>query len=161
MTQAVSKDETIKSDQPRKQRTYGDALKSSAGPSNVNISKEVKNTSKQTEGSKRSVTNNQRTKLVNIRGTRILKGVNNDFIGSKPVISIYVGGCNNNTTVDKLKVYCESQDVDVCDIEELNTRSKWYKSFKVSVDKCNNDKILNAEFWPEGVFCRKFIYPRK
>ena len=114
-----------------------------------------------------------RNRLSNIKGVKEISSANTTFSGSSPigcwwmqhrfiyVGDIYVGGCSTDSTMEGLKSYCEDQEITPHEIVELKTRSKWYKSFKICVGVSLKDKVLNEQFWPNGVFCRKkFLYPK-
>ena len=61
--------------------------------------------------------------------------------------------------MEGIKTYCEEQEITPHEIVKLQTRSKWYKSFKICVGVSLKDKVLNEQFWPK-VFCRRFLYPK-
>ena len=45
--------------------------------------------------------------------------------------------------------------------EALETRSTVSKSFKVSLNINDRQKLLNPDIWPENIICRKFYNPRQ
>ena len=99
-------------------------------------------------------------RLSNIKGVKKISSTNSTFYGSTPIVPIYVGECSTDSKMEGFKTYCEEQEIPPHEIVELKTRSKWYKSFKICVDVSLKDKVLNEQFWPKGVFCRRFLYPK-
>ena len=94
---------------------------------------------------------------VNISGTR---PASTGLSSGQRVLDVFVGGCGLETTVEEIKNYCSVNEINVKKCETLVTKSEWYRSYKISVDALNRDKLLDAEFWPQGIFVRKFFRPR-
>lgn len=49
--------------------------------------------------------------------------------------------------------------VDECEV--LSSRHNRSKSFKVTLNLKDRDKLLCPDVWPEDIICRKFFNPRK
>ena len=94
-----------------------------------------------------------------IRGTRTadLSIASNE----ERIFDVFVGGCGHNSTEDRIKTFCSESDVTPKKCEALRSASEWSKSYKLSVKLSDREKILDASFWPEGVFVRKFYRPRR
>ena len=106
-------------------------------------------------------TNSKTRNSVIKKGNRILnENENFKFSCSDPMISVYVGGCSTETTTDGIVSFCEKQNVKVEYIEELNSRNKFNRSFKLTVQNGDRDSVLNENFWPLGVIFRRFYYHR-
>ena len=112
--------------------------------------------------SSRNVRNTSRR--VNIVGTRESgrgSGSGSGLSGVQRIFDVFVGGCDLETSDDDIKTFCSSNEVNVKKCESIPTKSEWYTSFKVSVLLSDRDKLLNADFWPRGVFVRKIFRARQ
>lgn len=98
-----------------------------------------------------------RKKVYGKKGTKTSTGI---LVGSKPTSTIYVGGCTTDATENSLIQYCNDQGVDVKDVTELNTRSLYSKSFRITIDASLNETVMKEDFWPERIVFRKFFFPR-
>ena len=77
---------------------------------------------------------------------------------------LYLGGVDPNITVIQLKNYLTQQKVNILNLHSLNTNYKTLKisqSFKITLLKCDYDKIMDASFWPEGVIIKDWVNYRK
>ena len=87
-------------------------------------------------------------KKMNIKkGTKIISNEStSNFCVSRPVNHVYIGGCSVNTSTDLILKYCTDQDIDVKDIAELNTRSNYSKSFRITIDASHTDVVMKEDF---------------
>ena len=76
------------------------------------------------------------------------------------VLDVFVGGCNPGTTTKNIRDYCVSNGVTLKKCENLESKSEWSCSFKISVEASDRDKLLTGEFWPQGIVVRKFFRAR-
>ena len=76
------------------------------------------------------------------------------------ILDIFVGGCGSNSTNDTITAYCSNNCVLLKKCEDLRSASEWTKSYKISVKLSDKEKIMDAAFWPQGVFVRKFFRSR-
>ena len=76
------------------------------------------------------------------------------------VYDLFVGGCNSETSADDINNYCKNIQVYLKKVEVLQTKSEWYKAFKISMMQSDRVKLLNPDSWPKGVFVRKFYNAR-
>ena len=112
---------------------------------------QVSNEIRPRNNSRRLKTNN------NILGT----GAPSTFLSGVPrVFDVFVGGCGSDSTADHIINYCQNNDTNVIKCVELPTKSEWYKSFKLSVESTTRERVLVANFWPPGIFVRKFFKAR-
>ena len=74
---------------------------------------------------------------------------------------IFVFRLDKETTSDEVKQYIQSKDIPVHSIDRTSREESVFSSFKVSVDSSNISVIMDEEFWPEGIGCRKFIRRRQ
>lgn len=101
------------------------------------------------------------TKRVNIVGTKTTSNNSqNALLGVKRVFDIFVGGCPKDTQSAAISAYCVENGVTTLKCESLATKSEWSASFKLSVNACEREKLLCADFWPEGMFVRKYFRAR-
>ena len=96
----------------------------------------------------------------NVYGTRTAPSGSNGLRSANRVLDVFVGGCSLDCEAQELKSYCESSGIEVKECVALDSRSEWSKSFKISVDLANRDKLLEPELWPNGIVVRKFYKPR-
>ena len=82
------------------------------------------------------------------------------FQSANRVLDVFVGGCGLESNVEQIKSHCESQGIVVINCVHLDSRSEWSKSFKISVNLPDRDKLLDPALWPNGIFVRKFYKPR-
>ena len=81
-------------------------------------------------------------------------------MGVERVVDLFLGGCSLDSTTDQIKSFCESSSVQLKSCEDLESKSLYYKSYKISVPLSVRDQLLSEEFWPTGIFIRKFYKPR-
>ena len=94
----------------------------------------------------------------NITGTR--ESSASEFQGVPRIFDVFVGGCLLNSTAEQLDAYCKEGNLTLKKCEPLQTKSEWYKSYKISVDSSRRDDVLSKDFWPKGIFVRKFYRAR-
>lgn len=76
---------------------------------------------------------------------------------AKSYLDLYVGRCDLNVEEDHIKDYIKEQlNIDILSINKLNCRNPMANSFKITVSRDIKDDILNEEFWPLGIICRRF-----
>ena len=75
--------------------------------------------------------------------------------------NFFIGGCTLETTEFDISGHCSELGVVFGECENLATKAGWYRAFRIVVDDSETDDLLSAEFWPEGVFVRKFYTPRR
>ena len=80
--------------------------------------------------------------------------------GVERVFDLFIGGCNCETNVEDIKSYCNDLGVDLKKVEILQTKSEWYRAFKISVFLSDRDRLMSPETWPKGIFIRKFYKAR-
>ena len=93
----------------------------------------------------------------NVAGSKKVGSEVVGLVGVPRVLELFVGGCGTDTTMDHLTKYCSDNGVIAKKCEELTTQSPWYKPFKLSVLSSDKIKVMNSDFWPEGVFVRQFF----
>ena len=65
-------------------------------------------------------------------------------------------------TADSLSAYILAEtSIKISACEMLETKSNVSKSFKVSLNMKDRERLLNPDVWPEEIICRKFYKPRK
>ena len=82
---------------------------------------------------------------------------NGDFGNSEQIVDIFLGGCKTSTTNEVIETYCSNNGVILKKCESLNSRNEWLKCFKLSILLADRDRILDGDFWPCGVYVRKFF----
>ena len=98
---------------------------------------------------------------VNIVGSKRTKG-NETIRGAVKVADIYLGNCELDVTPVSISDYIfKEMNITVNKCEALVSRNENSKSFKVSLNLRDREKLLSPEVWPEGIICRKFYSGRK
>ena len=93
----------------------------------------------------------------NITGTR----AQDSSLKAVPrILDVFVGGCGLDTTDSTITDYCQTQQAQILKCEPLESKSEWYKCYKISVAADNRDVLLDANFWPQGIFVGKYYKPR-
>lgn len=94
----------------------------------------------------------------NIYGTSNVQG---GLMGANRKMDLYLGRCIKETSLqtvkDHIKDICK---VSIDNVEELTTKSLYYKSFKITTSYNDRQLLLNPQLWPEGVIVRKFFKHR-
>ena len=80
--------------------------------------------------------------------------------GVEKVVDIFLGGCPKNTSVQDVSNYCEEAGIVPKKVEMLQTKSEWHVPFKISLSFGDREKMLDAAFWPENCFVRKYFRPK-
>ena len=115
-----------------------------------------KKTNVNTSNNHDAITSHRSYRVRNISGTKRSATLS----GVPKVLDVFVGGCELSSTHHQIEEYCKSSGIDLKGCEPLETKSRWYKSYKISVLLSHRDKLLQPEFWPEGIFVRKFFKAR-
>ena len=81
---------------------------------------------------------------------------NGSLRGAPQTLDIFMFRCDKGTNCDRVKKYIEENSTKVIDIECVSSENARYRSFHVSVPRDSHDKVMDGEFWPEGVGVRYF-----
>ena len=76
------------------------------------------------------------------------------------ILDVFLCGCGLNTTETNIMEYCKKYDVPPIKCDSLESKSDHHKCYKISVSAEYRDKLLDAEFWPRGIFVGKFYKPK-
>jgi hypothetical protein len=100
----------------------------------------------------------QRRKTRPIVGT----GASNSIRGApEPCKDIFVYRLASDVVTENVKCFMNENDVDVRAVVQMSKSESLFRSFKVSIKKSDLSKVLQSDFWPEGVNVRRFWEPRK
>ena len=81
--------------------------------------------------------------------------------GAKRVADLYIGNCDLDVSVDSLISHISKETgIRVHKCEPIKSKSHVSKSFKISLNMNDRQKLLNPDIWPEDIVCRKFYNPR-
>ena len=72
-----------------------------------------------------------------------------------PQRSIFVSRVNRGD-VHSIKMFLQDNNVDVVDITQTNHLQAKFKSFRIKVTMLDLNKVLNKNFWPRGILCKKW-----
>lgn len=102
------------------------------------------------------------------------KRKNNNIVGSKkPSVDVslrsavrmgdlYVGNCDSSATIESLSQYISNEiEINIEKVENIPLRYTNSKAFKVTLNMKDRLKLLSADFWPEGIVCRKYYNSSK
>ncbi len=103
------------------------------------------------------------TRKKNFKKKKDIKGngEHDDFSAATKLVSLYVGRCNMTLTTGGLINFCEKNDIKNSAVNELNLKSSWFKSFKITIEEKYLEKLLKPEFWSKGIIVRRFFNYRK
>ena len=74
---------------------------------------------------------------------------------------IYLGNCDLQVTSDDIKEYIHNEmNISIEKCEPLASRNPNCKSFKITLNVTDRQKLLSADVWPENIICRKFFNPK-
>ena len=139
-------------------RPYANAIRKNGMPSNPNRRNSNVQQNRQPpaagEEGNPSTHRPQRKRRDVISGRRT---ANSEFASNEQVVDIFLGGCKTSTTNEIIETYCTTNNVPLKRCELLNSRNEWIKCFKLSVLLSDREKILDGDFWPCGVYVRKFF----
>ena len=76
------------------------------------------------------------------------------------ILDVFVGGCGLDANDSTIANYYQKHNAQILKCEQLDSKSEWYKSYKISVAADNRDALLDANFWPKGIFVGKYYKPR-
>ena len=76
-------------------------------------------------------------------------------------MDLFIGRCELNTTIEDIKSHCrDSCNVNVIECIDLQSKSQYFKSFKINVSLSDRNRLLAPELWPEGIIVKKFFRRR-
>ena len=99
--------------------------------------------------------NSQRPMRTTISGRRVSNSAG--IANRSRILDTYVGGCSVNTTQEEISQYCRENGVEIKKCEALPQNNEWVKAYKLSTMAADRVKLLDGEFWPEGIYVRKFF----
>ena len=74
----------------------------------------------------------------------------------------YIGNVRHDVTAAMIEEDLKRRDVEVVSLVENDVRKhSRYKSFKLSVKRCDSGKIDVEDFWPSNVVVRRWHNPRQ
>ena len=77
------------------------------------------------------------------------------------MFDLYIGNCDSSINKDILNDYIKKEvEVNIKDCVELRSNNKYNKSFKITINRPDRDKLLSSSIWPEGIICRKYYSKR-
>lgn len=94
----------------------------------------------------------------NILGTRSDNATG--LTGVQHVMEVFIGGCGLDTVEADINSHCQANGISPKKCEAVSTVSEWQKSFKLSVLATDRDKVMTSDFWPMGVYVRKYFAKR-
>ena len=102
------------------------------------------------------------TKNVNIIGCRKVNKDGNCLKSAPRVLDLYLGNVDIDASCDSVEKYIlQEMNIKIVKCEELLSKNRNCKSFKISVNVQEREKLLSPDAWPENVVCRKFFSSRK
>ena len=86
---------------------------------------------------------------------------NGPIKGAVKTVDLYIGRLDADAEKDDLLNYV-TNDFNITPIActELKTRIPFSMAFKLTVKLSDQINLLNSEYWPEGVICRRYCSSR-
>ena len=101
---------------------------------------------------------NRRKPATKVAGTRSCS--RDELSGVERDLDFFLGGCETDTTPEKVMNYIKNNNIAAVNCVALVSKVEWYRPFKVTVKASDRNLLMTPEFWPRGVFIRKFYAPR-
>ena len=103
----------------------------------------------------------RRKKKEVITGQKKMDSKNCTIKGIGKTLDVYIGRCDASVTSELITEYIESElKVGVVGCLCVSADQSSIKSFKVTVQASDRDKLLEASLWPENVCVRKYFKPK-
>ena len=80
--------------------------------------------------------------------------------GGPKITELFIFNVCPDTSDNDLKDFIENEGIEILSLNCISHQESIMKSFKLSVDVKFKDTIMEADFWPEGIACRKYFRPR-
>ncbi len=84
-----------------------------------------------------------------------------NFCAATKLVSMYIGRCSMKSTDAGLTSFCEKNEIKNIAVTELNAKSSWYKSFKITMEEKYLEKLMKPEFWSKGIIVHGFFNLQK
>ena len=81
--------------------------------------------------------------------------------GAPRRVDMFVFHLEKETDIDLVQTYVEDKNVNVFKAECVSHEDSVYKSFRITVDFSDRERMLEEDFWPQGVGCRQFFRRRQ
>ena len=82
------------------------------------------------------------------------------FSTAPRVLDVFVGGCGLQSTDKDIFDYVKKKGINCLKCITLESKSEWRKCYKVSVNSDDRDTLLDADYWPKGIYVGKFFKPK-
>ncbi len=77
-----------------------------------------------------------------------------DFTGGRQEVNMFVFRAEKGTSKRVVHRHCEKLGVPVIKIKRKSHDEARFASFKLTIDRMNIERVMDEEFWPQGVGCR-------
>ena len=118
----------------------------------------------QSERNEWEMTREQRLKIrreKRRKETVVGKRENNSVVKSgQKHIKVFVFRVHRDESEESIKSFISSEGVEVVGITQVSNENAFMKSFKVTINFEDLSKVLDEDFWPMGICCRKFYEKR-
>ena len=118
----------------------------------------------QSERNEWEMTREQRLKIrreKRRKETVVGKRENNSVVKSgQKHIKVFVFRVHPDESEESIKSFISSEGVEVVGITQVSNENAFMKSFKVTINFEDMSKVLDEDFWPMGICCRKFYEKR-
>lgn len=88
------------------------------------------------------------------------RGSSDELKGGSSEAEIFVSQLEKGTDSEKLKGYIQRKGVEVLEIEQTSRHFHRFESFRVKINGAYFNRVMNDEFWPKNVACRRFYNRR-
>jgi len=69
---------------------------------------------------------------------------------------LFVFRVSKDIDIDSIKTYLTDEGVAVADIERTSSEQAYTNSYHIIVEGVDPSMVLSADFWPEGIGCRRY-----
>ena len=73
---------------------------------------------------------------------------------------LFVFNVHADVETQDLEEFVKGEDIDIESLDCISHPDSYMKSFKLCVNNKFMDKIMDENFWPEGIACRRYFKPR-
>ncbi len=80
-----------------------------------------------------------------------------NFSATTKLVSLYIVRCSMKSTDAGLISFCEKNEIKNITVTELNVKSSWYKSCKITMEEKYLEKWMKPEFWSKGIIVYYYI----
>ena len=94
------------------------------------------------------------------RDAVVSKRQHSSLRGGHKYADIFVFRVHRDVDGEEVKSFIKDEDIPVMDFRIISNREARMKSYKVTIRNHDYEKVMDVNFWPDGIACRRYISPR-